>query len=190
MESSRKKNLFSQEASVLRKALDVLEKEGVTDSEIKEEFVSLCNSYEELLDQSKLITKVSDRLQKKINKSNEDLEQKNVELQDTLDSLTRARVGRKATTITLIIFIIVFLLAEWGVEPHIDRYVLANFKGYWTILSVQLGSKAILALLLKPIEMLVEKILLKQAEADIKRQREAELQKPTFSGIPREILES
>ena len=36
MESSRKKNLFSQEASVLRKAQDVLEKEGVTDSEIKD----------------------------------------------------------------------------------------------------------------------------------------------------------
>ncbi len=190
MESSRKKNLFSQEASVLRKSQEVLGKEGVTDSEIKAELISLCNSYEELLDQSKLITKVSDRLQKKINKSNEDLEQKNVELQDTLDSLTRAKVGRKATTITLVIFIIVFLLAEWGVEPHIDEYALTNFNGYWTILSVQLGSKAILALLLKPIEMVVEKVLLKQAEAEIKQQREAEQQKSSFSGIPREILES
>lgn len=190
MNSSRKKNLFSQEADVLKKAQDVIGKDGVSDSEIKKEFINLCNSYEELLDQSKLITKVSDRLQKKINKSNDDLEHKNIELQDTLDSLTRARVGRKATTITLIIFIILFLLVEWGVEPYIDDYAALNFNGYWTILGVQLGSKAILALLLKPIDMVVEKVLLKQAEAETKKQREAEMRKSTWNGIPREILDS
>ena len=52
--------------------------------------MSLCNSYEELLDQSKLITKVSDRLQKKINKSNDDLEHKNIELQDTLRFINKS----------------------------------------------------------------------------------------------------
>lgn len=187
--SSRKRNLFSQEASVLKQAQSVLEKDGTSPSDIREELENLCRSYEELLDQSKLITKVSDRLQKKINKSNEDLEIKNIELQDTLDSLTRAKVGRKATTITLVIFIVVFLLAEWGVEPHIDTYVLEHFTGYWTILGVQLGSKAVLALLLKPIEMIVERILLKQAENEIKKQREEEANKTSY-GIPREILES
>lgn len=187
-QNSRKKNLFSQEAQVLTDTRKVLAREGVTKDELENELAKFCDSYEELLDQSKLITKVSDRLQKKINKANDDLELKNIQLEDTLESLNRAKVGRKATTITLVIFIIVFLVAEWGVEPHIDEYTATHFEGYWTILSLQLGSKAILALLLKPIEMVVEKILLKQAEKDIKKQREEELQ--NRNGIPRELLES
>lgn len=184
--SSRKKNLFSQEAQVLKEARMVLTEEGISRDDLLVKLSDFTNSYEELLDQSKLITKVSDRLQKKINKANEDLELRREKLEDTLESLNRAKVSRKATTITLIIFIIVFLLAEWGVEPHIDEYAKTNFNGYWTVLSVQLGSKAILALLLKPIEMVVEKVLLRQAEKEIKKKREAE--NNHASGIPREIL--
>ena len=184
--SSRKKNLFSQEAQVLSEAREVLLDEGNTKEILELKLKEFCDSYEELLDQSKLITKVSDRLQKKINKTNEELEGKNVQLEDTLESLTRAKVSRKATTITLIIFIVVFLVAEWGVEPHIDEYSTNNFTGYWTILGVQLGSKAILALMLKPIEMVVEKILLRQAEKEIKAKRDAE--QANNSGIPQELL--
>lgn len=171
----RKKNLFSQEQSVLIEAQQVLEKENGTPQEIKEGLKTLCDSYEELLDQSKLITKVSDRLQKKINKANEELEFKNIELQDTLEALNRAKVSRRASTITLVIFIILFLIAELGVEPHIDRYALEHFQGYWTILGVQIGSKAVLALLLKPIEMVVEKVLMKQAEEEVRKKREEQM---------------
>lgn len=184
--SSRKKNLFSQEAQILSEARDVLSDESNTKEVLELKLKEFCDSYEDLLDQSKLITKVSDRLQKKINKTNDELEGKNIQLEDTLESLTRAKVSRKATTITLIIFIVVFLVAEWGVEPHIDEYSTANFTGYWTILSVQLGSKAILALMLKPIEMVVEKVLLRQAEKEIKAKRDAE--KSNSSGIPKELL--
>lgn len=188
MEQSRprKRNLFSQEAAVLKTARAVFEKEDVTDEEIRSALEGLCDSYEELLDQSKLITKVSDRLQKKINKTNDQLELKNVELQETLDSLTKAKVGRKAATITLVIFIVLFLVAEGLIEPYIDTYVREHFTGL-AVIGVQLGSKAVLALFLKPIESIVEKILMKQAETKLKEEKAAAAAAagPMGSPIPR-----
>ena len=89
-------HIFQRETAVLKEATLVLEENTADTQELKARLTSLTNHYEELLDQSKLITKVSDRQQKKIIRTSQALESKNEELLDTIDALTKAKVGRKA----------------------------------------------------------------------------------------------
>mgnify|MGYP003682582485 FL=1 len=127
------------------------------------EFIS---HYEDLLDQSKLITKVSDRLQKKIIKATTTVEEKNAELQNTIDALTKAKVGRKAATMTLGIAIFLFLLGEGLLEPQIDKWIanssLAEYR-FDNVNFIGLALKAVIAILIRPIEKLVEKRMMNQA---------------------------
>ena len=174
----KKKNLFEREILILRDSKSVLAKENITPEEIEAELNSFHGHYEDLLDQSKLITKVSDRLQKKINRAYDELESKNNELTDTIDALTAARVGRRATTIVLVIFIALFLLMEGLVEPQIDKEIDGHpeWGSYGTIIALSI--KGALALLLRPIEKLVEKRLLikekKKKERELHEKMNAE----------------
>lgn len=158
----KKRTLFEREADILKGAQEASEKPGLSADDYKGQLKDLVHHYEELLDQSKLITKVSDRLQKKLNRTNETLEHKNVELVNTLDALTKARVGRRAATITLIIFVVLFLVAEGLIEPVIENKIeeTVNDKTYEVTLNLAL--KGLLALSLRPIERVVERILLKK----------------------------
>src|SRR6185503_8079273 len=47
-----------------------------------------------------------------IKRQKAEIEQKNIELQETIDELTRARIGKKARAITLIIAIILFIVED------------------------------------------------------------------------------
>lgn len=171
---AKKKNLFEHESNILSSSKVVIANEDITLEEAKAELISLNAHYEDLVDQSKLITKVSDRLQKKINKANDALESKNNELSETLDALTKAKVGRRATTITLVIFVVLFLVTEAFVEPPIEELSHEWFKGNETAdMAFSLGVKGALALLLRPIEKIVEGILVKREKA--KKEQEAEM---------------
>ena len=77
---------------------------------------------------------------------------KNEELQSTIDELTRTKVKKKAITITLGLAIFLFILEELIIEPYIDAQ---TGNKYFSI-----GMKLALALLIKPIELLIEKYLL------------------------------
>lgn len=160
----KKKNLFERESTILKESQNALKEEESGDF-FKDKLKVIVDHYEELLDQSKLITKVSDRLQKKITKANTELGQKNDELQQTLDALTKAKVGRRAATITLLIFLVLVLISEGFLEPGIEDYletsdgILKQYQG-----EIGIALKAGLALLLRPIEKVVEQILLKSAE--------------------------
>lgn len=154
--SSKKENLFRSEAQILEKCELLLQKQEITFDEYKDSFKELCENYSELLDQTKLITKVSDKLQNKLNSAYEALEVKNIELQNTIDELTKARVGRKAQTIILFIGLSLFILEEIIIEPLVDT-ILNNV---W----FSLGIKLIIAFLLKPLESFVEHWLLKTAK--------------------------
>lgn len=155
--SSKKENLFKFEAQVLENSEALLAKEETTFEEYKNAYKELCSNYSELLDQTKLITKVSDKLQNKLNSANEALEVKNIELSNTIDELTKARVGRKAQTIILFIGLTLFILEEIVLEPLIDSIVRDNI---W----ISLGVKMVIAFLLKPLESFVEGWLLKAAK--------------------------
>ncbi|SFC70368.1 protein of unknown function [Flexibacter flexilis DSM 6793] len=123
-----------------------------------------------------VVTSISDRLQKKLNQANETLQQqaeeirqinqdlnfKNKELQETVDALTKARAGRRAATIVLFIAVGLFIVSEaieWVIE-NMTQNVLAV---YWVILI-----KLLIALLLKPIESVLEtNILQHNAKASV-----------------------
>ncbi len=159
---AKKPQLFQREQSILSEAKGALA--GSTD--VKEQMTELIGHYEDLLDQSKLITKVSDRLQKKILRATTAVEEKNAELQHTLDSLTKAKAGRKATTITMFIAIGMFLFAEGILEPQIDKWVATTELSTWLLGDVNfvgLGLKGTLMLLIRPIEKIVEKRMLAKA---------------------------
>ncbi len=157
--SSKKENLFKIEIQILEKSEGILERDDISTEEYRTLFKELCHNYSELLDQTRLITKVSDKLQNKLNTVNETLEVKNIELQNTIDELTKARVGRKAQTIILIIGLSLFILEEIVLEPVIDSIVNNNI---W----INIAVKLVIALLLKPLESFVESALLKSANKE------------------------
>lgn len=151
-----KRHVFEKETAILEHIQEFLAKDDVTKDQYKEELLEVKNYYEDLLDQGMLITKVSDRLQNKLNNLNGKLTDKNDELQNTIDELTKAKVGRKATTIVLLVAVGLFLVSEGLLEPQIEAQIGDNI---W----LGLLFKGLIALLLKPIETLTEKYLMKQA---------------------------
>ena len=152
-----KENLFKAETQVLERSQTLLSKQDTSFDEYKDSFKDLCHNYSELLDQTRLITKVSDKLQNKLNSAYEAVETKNLELQNTIDELTKARVGRKAQTIILFIGLSLFVLEEIVLEPIVD---FSTNNNIWAGLSIKL----VIALLLKPLESFVEDWLLKRAK--------------------------
>jgi hypothetical protein len=118
----------------------------------KSALANLTICYAELLEQTRFITKVSDRLEKKIEIANHDLQTKNAQLQQTLDALTRAQVGKRAMAIIYFVAIILFVLEEFFVEPFINMFG----DGMWLGIVIKLS----IVLMLKPAEGLLEARLL------------------------------
>lgn len=173
-----KLNMFQSELNVLKKAQSVDKKKSLSKEELSSEFQNLAKSYKFLLDDVKVLTSVSDRLQNKLNSANEtlkkqsdeiqninaNLETKNTKLQLTIDELTKARASRSAITIVLIITVVLFFISE-TLEIPLENYLngATDYPIVWGF-----GLKLIIALLIKPIESVVESTLLKRA-----RKREA-----------------
>ena len=163
---TKKPQLFEREQELLQESKEVLAVESNDSIEIRQQMSVLVGHYEDLLDQSKLITKVSDRLQKKIIRATTAEEEKNAELQKTIDALTKAKVGRKAATMTLGIAIGLFLVGEGLLEPQIDKWVanssLAQYR-FENVNFIGLGLKALIAVMIRPIEKIVEKRMMHKA---------------------------
>ena len=76
----------------------------------KDDLDEFGDQYEELVAQTKVITRVSDRLQKKldganlqIREQNDEIKDKNFELEGTVLLLAKAKVGRRASMIMMIV---------------------------------------------------------------------------------------
>jgi len=159
-----KENIYHKEKAYLQRAQDFIVSEGYQDVDAtKTELTSIVENYEELLDQTVLITRISDRLQKKLDQTNnklvslnDQLNDKNEELQETIDNLLKAKVGRKATTYVFIFALVLFVFSEALIEPYIESYYANNIY-------LSLSVKALIAMSIKPLEMLVEDSLLKIA---------------------------
>lgn len=168
----RKESIFQKEKAYIQEAQDFLETEEAKSLEnLTEEYKTCTENYSELLDQITLITRISDRLQKKLDQTNDklatlndQLNDKNVELQNTIDDLVKARVGRKATTIVFIFALVLFVFSEALIEPYIDSYADNIY--------VSLAIKAVIAMSIKPLEMLVENSMMKSARKRSLMQRE------------------
>ena len=96
-----------------------------------------------------------------IKRQKEEIEHKNIELQETIDELTLSKVNRKAKALTLIIAIALFIMEDVLLDFVLHKLPEDNF-----LLSI--GAKMVIIFTLKPIEKAVEHHLLKKV---IKRKK-------------------
>jgi uncharacterized protein (DUF3084 family) len=80
LKSKKKAEAFSNEITVLTNARQTLEASGVSEQDLRTAYTTLCDEYEKLLDEAKFLTKVSDKLESKLNASLEKLKTFNAEL--------------------------------------------------------------------------------------------------------------
>lgn len=172
-----KQSIYQREIENLEQSKQFLKNSEYSKLELQLEYKKLVENYEELIDQVKIITKISDRLQNKLNKTNDSLEtsnnqlaELNYQLNETIDQLTEAKIGRRAAGIVMIIAIGLFVISEVLIEPKIDNMFPDNSL-------VGLGLKLIVAVLIKPGEDFVNKYMLKKA-----RKKQIEESKATISG--------
>ncbi|MEQ9305390.1 MAG: hypothetical protein RJQ14_15885 [Marinoscillum sp.] len=163
------KELYHEEIKKLKDFRSRLDTHAI----YKQDLESFSDDYEELVAQAKVITRVSDRLQKKldnaniqIREQNDEIKSKNLELEDTIKQLVAARVGRKASTIMFTLAIILFISEELFVEDLIESYVSIPYLG--------LIIKGLLALSLKFLESGLESFFLNQEKKKIIAQEERE----------------
>lgn len=138
----------------------------------KEQLDDFSDDYEELVAQAKVITRVSDRLQKKldganiqIRESNDQIKVKNSELTKTIDQLDKAKVGRRASTIMLTVALVLFVTEQVFIEPMIE----ANFGNVYYLNYVIL---IVLFFLVKFLESRLEAFFLNQTKKKIIEEQE------------------
>jgi hypothetical protein len=171
---------YSRESEIISHFRSLATKSDRSPEEVAEALKDLTNHYERLLDDSKLLTSVGDRLQKKlkganlmlreqaeeIKRVNATIQEKNVALQESLDALTKAKASRRASALLVIVALVLFLAVEYP-EPWIEAF-LSGYGGYG--IAAIWGIKIFLTMLLLPIQSTLEKVILKQetkrAEAD------------------------
>ncbi len=98
-----------------------------------------------------------------IEEENRVFAQKNKTLSNKLSALKQAHISKKALFITFIIVIMLVLLSEGLVDPVIE----AQTGSFWLAM---LG-KLFIALLIKPVDFIVERILIRQAMRKMKKQK-------------------
>lgn len=169
---SNNPELYNDEIDSLRKFRAKIETHAI----YKEDLDAFSDEYEELVAQAKVITRVSDRLQKKldnanmqIREQNEEIKDKNIQLADTVDQLAKAKVGRRASTILLFVAVILFILEQLLLEPIIEKYFDTQF--------VSLGILGALFLLIKFSEGALEGYFMnKEKKKILKQESENEAQ--------------
>ena len=86
-----------------------------------------------------------------------EIEKKNIELQNTIDELTRTKISRKAKAITLSIAVVLLIAEESLMHFIVAEYAHDNFL-------ISLACKGVIVLCLKPIEKGIEHFLLKRVK--------------------------
>ncbi len=172
-----KENIYQRELENLEQAKNFLKRSEYSKMDIQLEYKKLVENYEELVDQVKIITKISDRLQNKLDKTNQklektnqDLHDTNIKLNETIDALAEARIGRRAATIVLIVAISLFVVSEAWIEPIIEK----NIQNFWVGLILKLA----VAVLIKPGEDFTNKYMLKRARKKQLMENKVVLNKP------------
>lgn len=83
--SKKRGDAFSAEQEVLKVAQEKVNDTSASIDDIRLAFSRLCEEYEKLLEETKFITKVSDKLEAKLNRANEELQKNNLELSTDLE---------------------------------------------------------------------------------------------------------
>lgn len=165
---------YSRENEVVAQYKAIISSDDMAREDYLEASRAVLSHYQRLLDDTKLLTSMGDRLQRKLKSANlllkqqseeiqdinDDLQKKNVELKLALDEITRAKVSRKARTYAIVMAFSLFLFSEL-MEAYFDSF-LDNFF-------ISFSLKILLFVLLKPIESFFEDLLLKQSMSKDKR---------------------
>jgi hypothetical protein len=185
--SNKSEIAYQRENELLSKFKTVAQSEDLSKEEYRTAIDELLKSYTTLLSDTKLLTSVGDRLQRKlkganmllqqqseeIQRINDNLQLTNVELKNTIDELTKARASRKAQTFILIFVVVLMVATEVMEEFFIEKFVDTYFVDWDKIFQFMIGliPKALIVMLLKPIEGYTERYFIRQAQRDDARQK-------------------
>jgi hypothetical protein len=154
---ARDEKMFTNELNIYNKHRDFEYTEN-SFHELKAAHEKLANDYKKLLEQTRFLTWISGRLEKKLHKANRELTERNSKLEKTVDELISARAGKNAYAIIYFIAIVLFVLEEFLIEPVINQF--GNGVGYSILI------KLIIVLLLKVSEGFLEERIKKNPKLD------------------------
>jgi hypothetical protein len=145
---SREEKLFRKENNILTHYQELITRDN-SHEDTNLALEKLTHKYKILLDQTRFLTWISGRLERKLQRKNRELFDNNNRLQQTLDDLTKAEAGRSTYAIIYFIAIVLFVLEELFIEPFIN--MLGNNMSYGIL--IKLG----IVLILKLSEGVIEK---------------------------------
>lgn len=158
------KELYHEEQKILSDYVGKVKKKSVH----LEDAVNIAVNYKDLLDQSKVITKISDRLQKKLDHANQKIKSQNAEihdknqlLEDTVENLAKVSVGKKASRLMFGLAVVLFVLEEIFLAPIIEQYVNGS-----TVIALMLKG-LVAVVILKFIESALETYFMNREKAKI-----------------------
>jgi hypothetical protein len=154
---SHEEKLFKNELATFNRHKEFLSQEHPPET-IKTSLSTLTHDYKKLLEQTRFLTWVSGRLERKLQKANRDLIDRNALLEKTVDDLITAKAGKSAYAIIYFIAIVLFVLEEFFLEPFIG--LLGNGLGYSIMI------KLIIVLLLKISEGIIEERIKKKPKIE------------------------
>lgn len=155
---TREEKLFKNETNVLNHYRELVYSDS-SHVETKQALEKLTHKYKNLLEQTRFLTWISGRLERKLHRTNKELFEKNNKLQSTLNELTKARAGRSAYAIIYFIAIVLFVLEEYFVEPVINMF---GDNASYSILF-----KLTIVLMLKVSEGFIERKITKKPEIPV-----------------------
>ena len=92
---------------------------------------------------------------RQIAQQHDEIELKHEQLKDTLDQLAKIKVSRRSLFFSIVTVVVLVMSTEIFLDPLIEKY---SYNIY-----LSLGSKVLIAFLLKPIEGLYERLLFRKA---------------------------
>ena len=159
---SREEKLFKNENNILDHYQDLIER-AHSHEETHQALRKLTHKYKTLLDQTRFLTWISGRLERKLQRKNRELFDNNTKLQQTLEDLTRAEASRSAYAVIYFIAIALFVLEELFVEPLIN--IVGNNIGYGILI------KLFIVLMLKISEGFIERKLTRKKRLAVEKPR-------------------
>ncbi len=149
----QEEKLFKKEVGIYNKHKDFIGQENSPEM-TRQALEHLTIEYKRILEQTRFLTWVSGRLEKKLHRANNSLQDRNRKLEKTIEELITAKAGRSAYAIIYFIAIVLFVLEEFFIEPVIG--MVGCGWGYSILI------KLIIVLLLKVSEGFIEERIKKK----------------------------
>lgn len=131
---SDKSQMFEKENQILTHSKEITQQgvPVVSPDSLLQEYDLLSQSYAQLLGEVKLLTSVSDRLQYKLNRSNDNVSKKQDDHARMAQQLESAKQERRAKNMVIFVLIIVFATSHWTVDDFLA--IVFDFTGGFGLL--------------------------------------------------------